>query len=114
MVKVHDIELKVDNDRLRAVNFLFGEIGSSEFTVAKATMHQKAAYAAMGRLSKKIRKKLIDKEDCLKLYKMTFTYDEAFFLYTILMATKYMLPLDDIHWGCIIQHLINDLDQKLT
>lgn len=105
------IKLNMSRTAINAVCWILEELDTEKFYTS--SKEEKSAYSLAFVLSKKMRKKLIDREGNLKDFTMKLVYHEAYALYLILLAQKHVIDYDCISELTEIQLVINQLDQKL-
>ena len=86
-------------------------LGSTGAKNIDMSIERKAAYSIAFLLSKKLRKKLIDKENTTGDFKLKLNYHEAYSLYIMLQTHAY--SFNDCYTETMMQKIINELNQQL-
>jgi hypothetical protein len=109
-----DISIKLQLEDLGLITDVLQSITYTAWT--SATPEQRVAISLSKSVSKKLRKKIIDKEGIHgKEFKVKFTYPEAFALFTLLHSNKWELEIDphDYFSDTRIKTITNQLHQEL-
>ncbi|TWP23507.1 hypothetical protein ETU10_07225 [Apibacter muscae] len=109
-----EVVLKVTIYDLNLLVYFINNLNATIWSTAK--MGDKAALSLAFILSKKLRKKQIDKEQAInKMFNIKLLYHEAYALYVILLNQKDKIEIeaDDYLSEVKIQQIINELDQAL-